>query len=456
MDMDRRKFIRLYGMASFLLMLGFTSGRTPRLTAKSNRVIVIGAGMSGLSSARALHDAGYQVTIFEGRDRIGGRIRTTRDLSTPVDLGAGWIHGEVDNPLTDLAEKYGAKLFKTEMNNIAGLGKNGTDLTDGMLELASRAYEIMAREPSNKDSKSLGQFVRDELGSLNAEQTRMLNGFLGAQGGFWGSNSLNEIDRFQLNQEKTFEGYDWRFLNGYDTIIRGLAEGLDIRLGAAVTTVDWSGPTNRVETKQGVYEAEHVIVSTPVAVLRQGGIRFTPDLPSTHETAIQELAVGLSEKLVLRFQKPFWPEAAHLLVRASDDGNFPLMFNNHYPSSGDAFLTIRVLGDRVPHWTTLDQSSAVAEAMKMLKNTFGSDIPNPTAALQSDWYRNPFSQGGYSTNHIDVPSYEHRAQLAKPVSPGLQFVGEHTEPDYFATVHGAYLSGQRAATFVTSANRQDA
>ena len=91
MDIDRRKFIRLCGMASFLLMLGFTSGRTPRLTAKSNRVIVIGAGMSGLSSARALHDAGYQVTIFEGRDRIGGRIRTTRDLSTPVDLGAGWI-----------------------------------------------------------------------------------------------------------------------------------------------------------------------------------------------------------------------------------------------------------------------------------------------------------------------------------------------------------------------------
>ena len=103
--MDRRTFISLCAMVPLLPMLGFASGPTPRLTAKSDRVIVIGAGMSGLSSARALHDAGYQVTIFEGRDRIGGRIRTTRDLSTPVDLGAGWIHGEVDNPLTDLAEK---------------------------------------------------------------------------------------------------------------------------------------------------------------------------------------------------------------------------------------------------------------------------------------------------------------------------------------------------------------
>src|ERR1700758_2136320 len=68
-------------------------------------VLIIGAGMAGLGAARNLADAGWPVRVIEARDRIGGRVYTARDLGVPLDMGASWIHGTTDNPLTELATK---------------------------------------------------------------------------------------------------------------------------------------------------------------------------------------------------------------------------------------------------------------------------------------------------------------------------------------------------------------
>lgn len=73
-------------------------------------VLIIGAGMAGLTAARDLKRRGIPVVVIEGRDRIGGRIRTWRELSAPVDLGASWIHAAEGNPVTDLAHEFGIHL----------------------------------------------------------------------------------------------------------------------------------------------------------------------------------------------------------------------------------------------------------------------------------------------------------------------------------------------------------
>ncbi len=70
-------------------------------------VIVVGAGIAGLSAGGLLKRAGCAVTILEARSRIGGRIHTSHVWpDVPVDLGASWIHGVNSNPLTALAQ-YG-------------------------------------------------------------------------------------------------------------------------------------------------------------------------------------------------------------------------------------------------------------------------------------------------------------------------------------------------------------
>lgn len=64
------------------------------MTSKAERILVIGAGISGLAAARELVAQGHEVIVFEGRDRIGGRLWTsTKWRELPLDLGASWIHG---------------------------------------------------------------------------------------------------------------------------------------------------------------------------------------------------------------------------------------------------------------------------------------------------------------------------------------------------------------------------
>ncbi len=110
--MQRREFLQLSSLALLgLLGVSCNAGDEVVETKQLNNcksgdesVIVIGSGFSGLAAARTLHDFGYQVTVLEARDRIGGRVWTRDDLGFGLDMGASWIHGINGNPITNLAE----------------------------------------------------------------------------------------------------------------------------------------------------------------------------------------------------------------------------------------------------------------------------------------------------------------------------------------------------------------
>ncbi len=82
-------------------------------------VIVVGAGVSGLATARDLQAAGRRTLILEARDRIGGRLHTDRSSGTPLDMGASWVHGIEGNPVARLLRKTGASLVKTHFDSNA-------------------------------------------------------------------------------------------------------------------------------------------------------------------------------------------------------------------------------------------------------------------------------------------------------------------------------------------------
>src|ERR1700759_2451975 len=84
-------------------------------------VLIVGAGMAGLGAARSLADAGRPVRVIEARDRIGGRVHTTRDWGVPLEMGASWIHGTTGNPLIELAQKLTLPLVKTDYYETAKL-----------------------------------------------------------------------------------------------------------------------------------------------------------------------------------------------------------------------------------------------------------------------------------------------------------------------------------------------
>src|SRR5688572_22677600 len=114
-DLSRRRFLQFALLAGGSAMLPLWKIRRVNAQSNDTRVVIIGAGVAGLAAARTLHDAGYQVTVLEGRDRIGGRVWTSRAMDgIPVDLGASWIHGIDDNPVSELAEEAGVETVATD------------------------------------------------------------------------------------------------------------------------------------------------------------------------------------------------------------------------------------------------------------------------------------------------------------------------------------------------------
>jgi hypothetical protein len=117
--MQRRKFIKntLAGLPLIFLapslLANSCSSEDETETPNGKSVIVIGAGISGLAAAKKLKEKGFEVTVLEAQEKVGGRLKTNRSLGIPFDEGASWIHGINGNPITNLAQQAGMQTFET-------------------------------------------------------------------------------------------------------------------------------------------------------------------------------------------------------------------------------------------------------------------------------------------------------------------------------------------------------
>jgi monoamine oxidase len=216
-----------------------------------------------------------------------------------------------------------------------------------------------------------------------------------------------------------------------------LARNLTIRLGAVVTRITHGGPGVRVETAQQVFDADRVIVTVPLGVLKAGAIVFDPPLPEAKRRAIDRLGFGLLDKVVLTFDEPFWPQGHDMLgiagrnppvsdlVDGSRFTDVPLLVGLR----GGANALVR---ERDPDDLTVGQVLTALRA------------PEPVGVLVTRWAADPFARGSYSFLAVGAGPDDQEA-LAAPVGDRLAFAGEATHSEFFATVHGAYLSGLREA-----------
>jgi len=181
MPMNRRDFLK-----TFALMVSTTLvARLPFSQAQSanKSVLIIGAGMAGLRAGYLLNQEGYQVTTLEARDRIGGRIWTSKDWeNAPLDLGASWIHGVNNNPLTALSDELGIERIVSDYENTDAFDVDGTRLTiSQLLEMAiyqEAIIEAVYEEAEELDFDApLADVINDyvELESLSTEELRFLN-----------------------------------------------------------------------------------------------------------------------------------------------------------------------------------------------------------------------------------------------------------------------------------------
>jgi monoamine oxidase len=415
-------------------------------------VLVVGAGMAGLAAARQLQADGFKVLLLEGRNRIGGRTWT--DHSWPnahLDLGASWIHGVRGNPITGLARNFNVETLPTDYDSITLYDTAGRRLDDdkaeqiyNQFEELADAIEEIAEELEN--DISVEQAVNLALSDtrLTDQAKRALNYTLNAIIEQEMAADIAELSLFYLDEDEAFGGEDVLFPGGYDQLVNGLAEGLDIKLNQIVEQISYGDDGVTVVTQQAEFEADRVIITLPLGVLKQGTVTFSPRLPGWKQAAINNLRMGLLNKVYLRFDEVFWETETDLLGYISAEKGQWAEWLNIYKYTGQPILLAFNAATYGRAIERLADEEIVAGAMATLRQIYGPDIPNPTAWLITRWASDPFAYGSYSFIPVGASSEDYDA-LAEPVAHRLFFAGEATNRDYPATVHGAFLSGIREA-----------
>lgn len=411
---------------------------------------MIGAGMAGLAAASNLKQQGSRVVVLEARDRIGGRIRTDRSFGCPVDLGASWVHGVNGNPLVELARASGAQLAKTPFENMLAFDQSGTKFDRGVLlrthfrlesALAS-ASKVMRK--SNSD-ESLQRFLDRHIDSTkwSAPEKRAFD-FLSALTEISDGAKFDELSARDSDEYKENSGGDQLVVNGYDAIARHLATGLEIKTNAVVRTIDHTGPHVTVETSDGTLKTDRVVVTVPLGVLQAGKIKFLPALPNDKQMAIGRMGMGVINKIALRFAKPFWPHDPPVITyMGTQRGAYPLFVNLFHYADRPVLVCLAPPSFRNA-LESLTEPDAKAGVLEVLRKMFGNRVPDPTAVIQTRWKSDPWSLGAYSFDKLGATGAD-RDRLAASIDGRVFFAGEATHRTMYSTVHGAYLSGCRAA-----------
>ncbi len=434
-------------------------GGSPMPESNHSDVLVIGAGVAGLAAARDLRAAGRRVLVLEGRDRIGGRVWTDRTWSdAPVDLGASWIQGTDGNPLTALARDLGVETVPTDYENVlvftaAGEALDEADLAElnGALEEIIEATDEarQAAEARGDDDAPLSTAMQAAMAEmdLTGEERQALEYAIASAIEFDYAADIAELSLYNWDVDQELAGDDALFPGGYDQLVQGLADGLDIRLRHVVSQIAHDAAGVRVTTGQGAFAAGQAVVTLPLGVLKGGAVRFSPDLPARKRAAIDALGVGLLNKAFLRFPEVFWPEDADFLGYIAEAKGEWAEFLNFYKYTGQPILlafNAAGFGRRIE---SLSDEAIVGQATAVLQTMFGEAIPEPEGWRITRWASDPFAGGSYSFMAPGATNADRQA-LAADVDGRLFFAGEATVSDHPATVHGAYLSGQRAAARV--------
>jgi monoamine oxidase len=427
------------------------------MTKPQCEVLVIGAGMAGLTAARTLAEAGLSVTVLEARSRVGGRILTKRIGNDTIELGAEFIHGRPPELWALLAET-GLDTYE----------RDGTQacFTNGSLRPChedERAFHLLdGLEDYTGPDVSFTQY----LSTLNATDSERISarsfveGFNAADASQISAASLG----VQQKAEDAIEG-DLAFylLGGYDQLPEYLAHRIrdhagTIHLDTPVRHLRWRADHIEATTDTHIVTARRAIITIPLGVLQQGSLVIEPR-PDVILSAASQLRMGNAFRITLQFREPFWKT---LPSRPIEDLSFlfsfgempPVWWTTHPHSS--PLLTGWVGGPRSAALAILSSSALEDRACSTLAHIFGLRTAQVREQLLDchihDWRNEPYSLGAYSyvaPGGLDAPRL-----LSQPLENTLLFAGEHTDTTgHWGTVHAAMRSGLRAAEQILNLRR---
>jgi monoamine oxidase len=276
---------------------------------------------------------------------------------------------------------------------------------------------------------------------------------------------------WDLDAGNEWEGKHTMVTGGYQQVPRGLLnfpQPLNVRRKSKVRRVSYksqdSTEPSRIECEDGeIIDADYIVSTVPLGVLKQNVIQFEPPLPEWKMGAIRRIGFGVLNKVVLVYKEPFWDERRDIFGTLRNPPNrFSLDQADYFSQRGRFFqwfnctktsgvptLLALMAGDAAFQTEKTSDEDLIDEATKVLKSVFGQAVLDPIEAIVTRWGTDEFARGSYSYTGPTFQPEDYEG-MAKPID-NLFFAGEHTCGTHPATVHGAYISGMRAASEVLDA-----
>jgi monoamine oxidase len=429
----RRRLLAGLGAGALALAL------PPPLRAQSGTVdvAVIGAGGAGLTAARELAAAGLRVAVLEARGRIGGRAFTDdSSVGAAWDRGCSWLHASEVNPWVAYARANGFEVQpdrwlrhvydgprRMPPQESAALDRLQARMR-GEIEAAGRRGLDVAAEQALTAATRADPWYPMAVASMTAWE------------GVEPSN-FSALDQFHF----VSRGDDLVIPRGYGALLAHYARDVRVRTGTAVTRVRWTARGVELQTPAGSLPARACVVAVPSSVVAQGALVFAPALPAEVLQAHHDLPLGLMNKVALRFRRNVLPgEVTEVLRARRSDGRGMSYITRLW---GGNVCVGHAAGALAHELEAAGEAAAIEHALGELVGMLGGELRRHfDRGAATAWGADPWSRGAYS--HCLPGRFGARAILTRPLGP-LVFAGEHTEQSAYGTLHGAHLSGRRAA-----------
>ena len=414
-------------------------------------VLVVGAGMAGLTAARALAEAGLKVLVLEAQERIGGRILTQHVGDEAIELGAEFIHGRPPE-LWALIEEAGLESYERGGSQICfedGVLSDCGGEMGGVFEPLEKLEDFDGPDISFAEYLDREEVAEEDRGRM----TGYVEGFNAADHRQISAASLGA----QQKAEDSTEGDRiFRLRGGYDQLPAYLAQRISEYGGTVVTRtvakeIRWKAGRVEIVTDSGSFVATRAVVTLPLAVLQSGRVSFSP-MPEAVMGAAGFLRMGQARRFTLLFRERFWEklEPQDALSEMSFLFSFsempPVWWTPHPEASNS--ITGWVGGPRSEALEGIGSEELARRACATLGKIFGLPQDQVSELLLGcythDWRNDAFAGGAYS--YVATGGLDASRQMTEPEAETLYFAGEHTDvTGHWGTVHAAMRSGLRAA-----------